>query len=72
MEDESGGELETWDPMSPNTNGTSSPNKNKVKGEVMGSKPNRCIWNLPIQGERDHVLEEDMNFCICLKDPKYS
>lgn len=19
--------------------------------------------------ERDHVLEEDMNFCICLKDP---
>jgi len=41
-------------PMSSSSNGTSSPYKCKVEGEVMGLSPTGCIHNLPIKECKGH------------------
>ena len=45
--------------MSTNSNGISSPCKNKVDGEAVGSRPTRCV-HLPIKKKKKNDMKSTL------------
>lgn len=42
-------------PMNFGLNGTSFPCRSKVEGEIVGSKPTKCVCNLPIKDQKNDI-----------------